>query len=176
MGRLLFKALVGGIAAFVGWMIIEPTNPGLVSQEAFAVFETRMILLVGVLLGTSLGALDGYFQGSRLHTLRGAGLGLLFGTIGMMLGHSLGAAISSAATGGVFDGISPLALLSRTIAIAPMGLFLGLGVGASTLTPKRIWQSGVGGLIGGAIGGLLFNVIGFIVGPTAVVLQNVPHG
>ncbi|MFI5385754.1 MAG: FHA domain-containing protein [Fimbriimonadales bacterium] len=176
MGRLLFKALVGGIAALVGWMLIEPSNPGMKSIDNWQSFEMRMLLLVGVLLGCALGALDGYFQGSRLHTLRGAGLGLVFGVIGMMLGHSVGSAMAQAISGGVYDGLGPGAILSRTLAIAPMGLFLGLGIGASTLVPKRIWQSGIGGLIGGAAGGFLFNVVGSIVGPLAVAVQNPTPG
>lgn len=176
MGRLLFKMLVGGLAALAAWMIIEPTNPGLRSREAWQGFEIRLLLTVGIFMGVSLGALDGYFQGSRLHTARGAILGLVFGSIGMMLGYSIGGQLSTAIFGGVYDGLRPDQLLSRTIAIAPAGAFLGLGIGASTLNLKRMWQSGIGGLLGGAAGGFLFNIMGQILGPLAVSVQGVTGG
>ncbi len=180
MGRLTFKMVVGGLAALAGWAIIEPTNPWTSAHapnnDEWGMFEVRLLLTVGLLLGLALGALDGWMQGGKVHTLRGAALGALFGCIGIMLGYSIGGHLATSVFGGVRDGIDPVALFSRAFAIAPAGALLGAGVGASTLNARRTWQSLVGGALGGAAGGLLFNVIGSIVGPFAVAMQGPTHG
>jgi pSer/pThr/pTyr-binding forkhead associated (FHA) protein len=92
-------------------------------------------------------------------------LGLVFGAVGAAFGSSLGATIVGATFGPsiFFDGNIVARIPARIVAITPVGMFLGVAIGMSSLTPKRAIQGFIGGGIGGAIAGGTFDIIsGFL--------------
>lgn len=178
MGQLSLKTLVGGLAGLAIWAILEPSAPGL--GQGWGAWEMMFVLALGAGIGLAVGALNGWIQGSKIHLLRGAGFGLLFGAIGIMLGYQLGSTVSSALFGNavLIDPTASIATktIARVIALTPIGIFLGAAIGASSLNWRRTFQGAIGGLIGGALGGGLFDTLGSIVGGMNVALQGGGHG
>jgi pSer/pThr/pTyr-binding forkhead associated (FHA) protein len=56
----------------------------------------------------------------------------------------------------------------RALALTPVGIFLGLGVGASSLNMRRAIMGAIGGLIGGLVGSILFDPISSLLGPLVI--------
>jgi len=180
MGQLLMKMLVGAAAGLVIWMLFEPTWPTIGSPNE-SQYEQIFTLCLGALIGLAVGALNGWIQGSKVHLMRGAGLGLVFGAIGAPFGYMIGGVLLRLVMGDSFSFISPNNSIAtntaaRVIALTPIGLFLGAAIGASSLNKRRTIQGAIGGLIGGGVAGLLFDTVGAIVSPMAVAINNTPHG
>src|SRR4051794_10824714 len=169
MGRLLLKFMVGGLAGLFIWMIFEPSapNPG---TEAWQHWEVYFTLVLSGAIGLSVGGLDGFTQGGKIHFLRGVVLGLIFGMIGGSLGYKIGGTIVEATFGsGVFmHGNVATATMARIMALTPLGACLGAAIGASSLTARRTVQGLVGGAIGGAVGGAIFDTVGTLFGSFAL--------
>jgi len=179
MGQLLLKMLVGATAGLVIWMLFEPFVPP-IGSSAETAWELKFVLCLGMAIGLAVGGLNGWIQGSRSHILRGAGLGLLFGGIGAPLGYQIGGGICQSMFGaGVFlshDATIATKTIARIVALTPIGILLGAAIGASSLNARRTVQGLIGGLIGAGIGGLVFDTVGFIVGPMTVGLNGGGHG
>lgn len=138
-----------------------------------------MVLLAGIFIGGSIAGLSGYAQGGTRHTMRGLGLGALFGAFGVFAGYGLGSSLVSTIFGsGVFiRGESlPVTMMARMLAILPMGAFLGLAVGGATLNMKRTVQGVIGGLIAGAVAGFAFDPIAQAMGGVILKLQGQQRG
>lgn len=178
MGQLSLKTLVGGLAGLAVWLMLEPSAPSL--GKDWGSWESMFVLALGAGIGLTVGALNGWIQGSKTHLLRGAGLGMLFGAIGIMLGYKLGSSVSGALFGEavLIDPTASIATktIARVAALAPIGVFLGAAIGASSLNWRRALQGAIGGLIGGALGGGLFDTLGSVVGGMNVALQGGGHG
>ena len=168
MGGVFLRALVGLGAGLLGWAVIEPTRPATLGPE-WSSFEQRMMIAVGLLLGLSLGGLSGWARGSRRHFFSGLALGGLFGLVGVLSGYVLGGILSAPLTG---MRIGPGVIIWRVIAIAPVGMGIGAGIGGSTLNARRFLQGGIGGLLGGAAAGLAFDTIGAIFAGPLVAAQT----
>lgn len=171
MGEILFKAIACGLAALLAWVICEPSAPQALVGQDWNSWELKFIFLLICAIGLTAGLVDGWRQGGKLHLLRGAALGLLFGAIFGGMGYNLGANIYSwMMQGQVAMGWSPGAMLARTLAFLPMGAFLGAGVGLANFNLRRMLAGLVGGAVGGALAGALFDLIGMMaVVPTAAV-------
>lgn len=174
MGQVLFKMLAGAVAALVGWAVWEPFLPKEIGATTWGEVEVRMILTVGALVGLAVGGVNGLMQGSRAHALRGAGLGLVLGAVGASLGHSVGGTIVGTLFPGVFQGAYalPIQIVARIIALTPIGLCLGLAIGAGGWTARRIFVGGLGGAIGGVASGASFDIIGSALQPFMLALQG----
>lgn len=172
MGSLTFKFLVGLGAGLAAWAIIEPTNPGLAGN--WGAFELRLIIALGLLVGAGVGALNGFAQGSKVHILRGLFMGGVFGMIGASFGYALGGGIAHAIFGTVGQGVT--AILSRVVALTPLGACLGLAIGGSSLSGRRAVQGLIGGAIGAALGAGVFDIVGSIFGQAQLALNGVSNG
>ena len=168
--------MVGGLAGILAWMLIEPTKPPTMGGPAWTSFELRLILTMAIFVGMAVGGLDGYTRGSRTHFLRGIGFGLIFGAIGALFGYSVGGQLSALIFGGVRQGLGPITMLSRVVALAPLGLFLGAAIGGSSLTKARTIQGAIGGAIGAATGAAVFDIVGSVLAPTALLMNGVTNG
>lgn len=180
MGQLLLKMLVGAAAGLAIWMLFEPFAPPLGSPRE-PTWELEFVMCLGMAVGLAVGGLNGWIQGSRVHLLRGAGLGLLFGGIGASLGYEIGASLVT----GIFHDPAvfispqytlPTRMFARVLALAPIGAFLGVAIGASTLNTRRAVQGMLGGVIGGAVAGFAFDPVGTVVGPFMVGVNGGAHG
>jgi pSer/pThr/pTyr-binding forkhead associated (FHA) protein len=163
---------------FIAWGIMEPSSPGI--GPRWDIWEASLMLLFGALLGAGVGGFDGWRRGSRLHLIRGLGLGVVFGLIGASLGHSLGTRIAQAVFGPIFVSTEavalPLQIMARVVALTPIGALLGLAIGAAGLSPKKMIQGVIGGSIGAAIGAAVFDIVGFATAGAQLAAQGSSSG
>src|SRR5271165_5994166 len=135
MGQLLFKTLVGAVAGLLAWVLWEPSAPtDYLDTTGWARWELLFMMTLCTFIGLAVGGVNGWMKGSKVHALREGLLGALFGTLGGGLGISLGSMLMNmvhhaSGTGG-FYGVDTAA---RVLALAPVGLFIGAGIGAATL-------------------------------------------
>lgn len=169
MGQISLKAVVGALAGLIAWAITEPSAPANILSAEWASFEMRLILTIGALVGGSICALSGWFQGSRGHALRGLGLGVVLAPIGIGLGYTIGSNIAALAFGPLPQaGPLPVTILWRIVALTPLGAGLGAAVGACSLIPKRALVGAIGGALGGLLGGATFDLFGILFQPFSV--------
>ncbi|MBL8060737.1 MAG: FHA domain-containing protein [Chthonomonas sp.] len=159
----MYRAMVLAIAGLAGgalaFFIREPFVPPLSDFVSYRSWETFTGLALGALIGLFLGLVSGYFQGSTKHMTKGA-----------LLGGMIGAAAGSVGIGfgNVLYGITGIRFLGWAI----MGGVIGLAEGAVGMSWKRAYYGLIGGILGGALGGFLFDVVGTLFGPTLVSMQR----
>lgn len=161
MGQIAFKFMAGALAGLLAWIVVEPSAPSPNSIE-WSFFELRLIIMLGLLVGLTIGGLNGYMKGSRHYFILGLVLGAIFGAIGATLGYTVGGSFTHAMFGqdifSRFQGINlPKVILARTSIGIGLGAGIGLAIGAAGLSLRRIVQGLIGGVLGGAIGGAVFD-------------------
>jgi pSer/pThr/pTyr-binding forkhead associated (FHA) protein len=164
MGRVLFLTFACGVAGLLAWVLAEPFAPHPDNKEAWSRFEVGFLLLLGALVGGTIGAANGWYQGSRAHMLRGLLLGILAGAMGGTIGYQIGGALANLAFGpAVFliPGFSPTKVLARIVAFLPMGVIIGAAAGAGTRSWARVRNGALGGLLAAALAGALFDIVAF---------------
>ncbi len=151
LARLVFySALIGGWAAFAGWLLCEITF--LHRSDDVGLLATLLTAgIVGALIAGGLNLLGGVASGSFLGQIHRLWPGLLGGFVGGAVGGLLGALIS-------FNAIL------RALGWMLMGIGIGVIEGWYDKSPKKIRNGIIGGSIGGFLGGLLFAPIYTIVG------------
>jgi hypothetical protein len=176
VGRIFLIMLAGAAAGLLAWLIWEPQFPASINSANWGEVERRFIMTLGGLVGLAIGGSRGWVQGSKIHAMRGAAVGLVLGLIGGLLGYQIGGSITFSIFGnGIFTTNEPLpkVMLARIIAIAPFGLILGASLGAATLSTRQVVVGIIGGGLGAGIGAALFDLIGSAIGPT---IQTVRGG
>ncbi|MEX2244776.1 MAG: FHA domain-containing protein [Fimbriimonadaceae bacterium] len=166
MGQVFFRAIACGAAGLLAWLITEPFAPRFLPSDptqAQAGGQDWLILLIGALVGLTAGALHGVARGSRRHAIESGLLGLFFGAIGSTLGASVGTMLSAmimdVPRGGIAMMEMPGRMIARALALFPIGLFMGIAIGA-TLKSKRGLIAGLfGGMVGGVFVGFAFDTL-----------------
>jgi pSer/pThr/pTyr-binding forkhead associated (FHA) protein len=180
MGKPVIKMFVGALAGLLFWMIFEPQMPADYYSSRAPIVMGEMVIWLGVAIGVAIGGFSGWQQGSRLHLIRGLFLGGLFGMIGIQIGIGLGSGLLHVlgAESTLNNPTVPILIRMpfRFLYVAPMGLFLGAAIGATTLNWRRVIQGAIGGTIGAGIGGLLFDPISAAFAPLTMSLKHVAQG
>jgi pSer/pThr/pTyr-binding forkhead associated (FHA) protein len=161
MGRVLFRFLLGALAGLLAWMLIEPSAPNPNTLE-WTVFEMKLMGTLGLLVGGALGFLEGKFKGTRTQMIRGLLVGAILGAAAAGFGRMLGGVFLAVAgfNAEIFmSGAAGPRVLARILALTPLGLMIGLGIGASTFNLRRFTLAGFGGLLGGILAGALFDLL-----------------
>ena len=180
MGSVFLKFLAGAAAGLLTGVLTEPSAPPLGNDGAWGVWEIRTLLLLGALLGAFVGLLDGLSRGGAVWIGRSLGLGTLFGMVGATLGYQVGGRIAGGLLGPSWYEATlhpmPVQMMGHTLVFLSIGVLIGAGVGASSLNPKKIVQGATGGLVGGAVAGILFDPIGSIVAPMILAMRGQTSG
>jgi pSer/pThr/pTyr-binding forkhead associated (FHA) protein len=142
--------------------VVQPTSSWPTLVLAFSVYGLIALLLGGV---------DGVVEGNPRKLVRGMLIGLfggvILGKLGSDIGHIfyvlLGGSDVASTNPSLFAFVRQI--VARSVLFAFLGTGLGVGAALATMNPKRIFQGGLGGLIGGTIGGMLFDLIGSSVHP-----------
>ena len=149
------SALAGGLGGAVSWLLIEPlVAPQL--ERATSMSEVYPIdalfgALAGICIGAALGIAEGIIVRSAYQARRGgligAGAGIVGGAIGLVIGEM------------VFQPLKLLCFVGRSIGWAVFGAFLGAAEGITRRSWKGLRSAALGGTIGGAIGGFMFDLV-----------------
>ena len=174
MGGIFLRLQVGGAAGLIAWALMEPSAPKNFFDEGWEKWSLVFVAVIGAFVGLAVGGLDGYLQGTRTKFLRGAILGLVFGAIGSTFGFGIGGTISESVFGEVtgMGGNIVQQMLARIIAFVFMGLALGFAIGLSSMNFRKAVQGLVGGGIGAAIAGMLFDPVSAMVGPLLLAVRG----
>ena len=175
MGRIVGKAILCGLAGVLAWVFTEGFFPKTVPHPDWQRAEMIYILLVSGLVGVTAGVFHGIQKGGRLAPVVSGVLGLVLGMVGGMLGSAVGGAlVQKFFDPNIFNlvGMSLTQVAARTLAIAPLGLFLGAAIGATLMSRRGVVSGMVGGLCGGALAGALFDIVGAVLGPVMLVSQG----
>ncbi len=143
--RLYYYALLGAIGGLIGWQISNVLG--------LSFFHNLYLgeVIVGGLIGFCIGALIGMSEGAAMRSPGyAARAGLISGLFGF-LGGAIGLPIAEA-TFGVLGGEA----WTRVLGWALFGGFIGAGLGFSS--GSQLWKPAIGGLVGGAVGGILLEL------------------
>src|SRR5579871_1326462 len=178
-GRVLSMAIAGAIAGFGVFLVVDPStraeemaHQGLdrgnlqdLGQTIVSAFAHMLLIgvVVGILIGVALIIAEELQSFKLLRLLRGIFLGGLVGGVVGVVGTFIAQCVfgAFAAVGHIFV---PILIIGRALGWGLMGAAAGLCPGIIAQSPQRIRQGAIGGLIGGGLGGLLFDVLAFALG------------
>lgn len=143
--RLTLFAGAGMLGGIAGWAAAEPL-------AAIMDFYVRALLVggvIGLFVGAFLGAIEGLNAGHKQQTWQGVKLGALTGLAG-----GAGGLLAGEIAFGLFGGSE-----GRIIGWGLFGLAAGLAAGWSGRSFARLRNGGIGGFLGGAIGGVLYEAL-----------------
>lgn len=146
---LYFMSLVGGMAGLFSWVLVGLISTLLVNQGAWAADLVSATVLGGLIGGLTV-AFSDRWSGNRVlprwvisGVLIGTLAGLCAGLVQIPITNNLG---------------EQLPVITRLIAWMLAGSFIGFGLGLRWVgvNRARVAHAFAGGLIGGALGGLIF--------------------
>jgi len=154
---LYFMCLVGGIAGLFSWTLYALVSAVFANQSSAWVADVIPATILGAFIGGLTVAFSDKWSGSRSMprwvvsgTLIGILAGLLAGLAQIPITNNLG---------------EKAPILTRLIAWMLAGSFIGCGLGLRwvQVNRARVAHAFAGGLIGGALGGLIFVGLGTVV-------------
>jgi Inner membrane component of T3SS, cytoplasmic domain len=174
LSRIYFNAVFGALGGLLGWMLFGVFGEKNASSEPALVFLSYHDLNM-ILGGALIGGIIGYFVVSveairdlslvkfaRLATY-GAGLGLIGGALGMLLGDKVnywivGATRQLSGDTGLSGGTLLLTMLGRGLGWSLLGMAIGMSEGFAARSLGKFSYGTLGGAIGGFVGGALFQL------------------
>ncbi len=142
--------LLGGIA---GWAAAEP----LAAVGKVYLRDFLFGAMIGVFVCAFIGAIEGLSTGHKNQTWQGVKLGSLAGLIGGASGLLIGELAF-----GLFGGLG-----GRIVGWGVFGVAAGLGAGWVGHSVARLRNGGIGGFLGGAVGGMLYQIVTALLPQTA---------
>lgn len=164
-GNLMLQMFVAGlIGGVLAWFINEPWTTDTVETDPTRIYIHSVIFfaIVGALIGTALGALEGLLTGAYGKMAQDAGIALMVGAAGGAAAGFLGQ-YAYAAIGGTSPTVM-VQIMSRTVGWSIAGMMIGVAQGVRYMDFQRFINGFIGGAVGGFVGGILFDVIGTIIG------------
>ncbi|HEV3166094.1 MAG TPA: FHA domain-containing protein [Isosphaeraceae bacterium] len=143
---IYYSAVVGGWAAFLGWLVSElALSPG--AQQGGAMLVVITCALVGAAIGAGLNLVAGMANAQWKQQLKRVLTGLIAGGLGGAIG------------GGIGDFLFSSLGLPRAFGWMIMGAGIGIVEGLYERSKSKVRNGLIGGAIGGLIGGFLFDPI-----------------
>ncbi len=161
MRRLVLLSL-GVLAGMAAWPIAELVVTNQARLGSYLVLQSVVGVAMGVVLGAAFGSAEGLFARDRRRMISGALIGAAIGAAGGVVGSLAGQAFllqigerlmqSLRSQRGFTRVVLPV---SRAVAWAVLGLFVGAGEGVRARSPRKIGVGVLGGALGGLVGGAL---------------------
>lgn len=176
--RILIMAAAGAIAGFLTFVLLDPSlREQEMASHAGNIADIQDRLGQAVMHAVMLGCLLGAAIGGALILTEEAATGRVGRTVGrVLLGLVVGTVCGGA--GGIGGQIlfsillvplavagqagTPFLIIARTAGWSLVGAAAGICPGVVARSPIRVRQGAIGGLLGGAAGGLLFDAIAAI--------------
>jgi len=140
--RAYYFAILGAIGALIGWQITELLE--LAGGDNVLLMNVRMGAIIGLCIGLLIGFTESLLTKSFIRGLRAALLTGLIGLVAGAVGLPVGELVFQFAGGQA---------ISRALGWATFGLLIGVAAGFTG--GAQMYKSALGGLIGGALGGLI---------------------
>ena len=166
---LAFKALAGLIGGAIGWLPVELASNGHSLTEVQTTWTLisgfiSMALMAGMIGGMIVAAEDQSFAitpAMQRRFMRGFLICMAIALPETYFSNQIFSAILRAGGWTVNQPGSEFYLvMARIVGWSLMGLLLGAGVGIASLAAQNILKGAIGGISGGFVGGLLFDLIG----------------
>jgi len=161
-----YLGLAGALGAFLAWLFCEPSlDDGLhgVTGWGGVMFVPLAVILISLGLGLAESIVERSWKRAVARGFASAGLGLVLGFVFFALGGLIFNILTSLAIEmGVESATNPLFWICRALAWAAFGMAGGLIFGIVSKSGKKVTYGMLGGAIGAAIGGLLFDPISLL--------------
>ena len=150
---LYFMSLAGGFAGLLSWALKALLSATILSNRP-ALADLTAAALLGLIIGLLTVAFSDKWSGNRVvgrYVLAGGAIGLVAGLLG-------GLAMIP-----ITENLGPQApFLARLLSWMLVGSLIGLGLGLRWVMANkmRVVHACLGGLVGGAVGGSLFHILG----------------
>jgi len=176
--ELTFKALAGLFGGAIGWLPVELAshNAHLVEAQTtgeMAAYYISMAFAAGA-IGAFITAVDTsdvrVTPESKRRFIRGFAICALLSLVSTYFGNYVfnlvltAGGVGFSPNGELVSGSIVTLVIARLLGWAIDGALVGGGVGLATLTMENVPKGALGGLVGGAVGGIGFDLIGAIVG------------
>ncbi len=160
--RRIILLCLGLLAGMAAW----PAAELIVSLQArfgsYLALQTVLGAAVGLVMGAAFGSAEGLFARDRRRMASGAALGAAIGAVGGIVGSLVGQAFLQGVGERLMASFRSqrnfarvVLPVSRSVAWAVLGLFVGAAEGLRALSPRKVAVGILGGLLGGFVGGLL---------------------
>ncbi len=150
---LYYMGLVGGMAGLFSWALTALLSGTVLANQESWLADLVAASCLGLLIGCLTVAFSDRWSGNRVV----ARYVLMGGVIGLMAG-----ALSGVAMAPITQSLGGHEFISRLLSWMLAGGLIGLGLGLRWVVANkmRVVHACLGGLIGGAVGGMLFHGLG----------------
>ncbi|MDA0578239.1 MAG: FHA domain-containing protein [Verrucomicrobia bacterium] len=164
-----YLGAAGLVGAFLAWMFCEPSFEDVGVQGWGSAFMfPLMVILMSIGFGSAESVVERTWKRAFLRGLASTGLGLVLGFFFYGIANIVFAILTGLLVnlGADEDGLpsNPLFWLVRALAWAVFGMAGGLIFGIVSKSGKKTSYGMLGGVIGAAIGGILFDPISLMAG------------
>jgi hypothetical protein len=164
LSRIYFNAVFGALGGLLGWMlfgVLGDRNPNSDPAFLFLSHEDLNLLLGGSLIGGAIGyfvvSVEAIRDQSLVRFARLASYGVLLAWIGGALGMYVGDKVNYYLIYW-FGDFALLTLLARGLGWSLLGIAIGASEGIAARSLGKFSYGTAGGLLGGFIGGVLFEL------------------
>lgn len=160
--RKIILLCLGFLAGMAAWPLAELIVSAQARFGSYLALQSALGAAVGLVAGAAFGSAEGLFARDRRRMAAGAAVGAAIGTVGGVAGSLVGQAfllgvgerlMASFRSQRSFARV--VLPVSRAVAWAVLGLFVGAAEGVRARSPRKIAVGVFGGLLGGLVGGLL---------------------
>ena len=178
MGSVILKFIAGAAVGLLTGVVTESFAPQTINAPGWDRWEGIVLLMFGGLLGAVVGGLDGLSRGGAVWVWRGLGIATILGVVGATFGAGLGGGLANGIFGPAWQdvGALPTRMVGRTLVFVGIGAFVGAGIGGSSLNVRKLVQGAIGGLLGGAAAGVVFDPLGTVLAPTILAMRGQSAG
>lgn len=146
--NIYYYTVCGALGGLLAWFLI-----GLLGLDTFNNVYARAIWqggVIGLLVGASIGVVEGVLSQARRKTIQGLIGGATLGLIGGLVGLPIGEAAFEVFGGG---------WIGRSLGWALLGVLIGISQGLVMRSRRLVNYGVIGGALGGIIGGALFETL-----------------
>ncbi|GIW79957.1 MAG: hypothetical protein KatS3mg105_1764 [Gemmatales bacterium] len=159
---IYYCAICGGWAAFVAWILIEVMGvySGRIKSDTAKTVLTSALL--GLFVGSTIGMLDALLNSNGFQRFVRAGICLVVGMFGGILGGFVGQIVYDISKNPLFQ-IAGWALVGITIGASIAVFDLQRALRSPTtfgLARRKLINGMIGGTVGGVLGGIAFHIVG----------------